>query len=58
MPESLVADAKHTMPLIDPEIIHRFEEERALTALKFDPVTVDIVEINLFAVCLLLFRVF
>jgi hypothetical protein len=50
MPDILVADANHTMPLIDSEIIYRFEEERALEALKFDPVTVDILEINLFAV--------
>jgi hypothetical protein len=46
------------MPFIDPETIHRFEEMRALEALKFDPVTVDVLEINLFPVRLLLFRVF
>jgi len=46
------------MPFIDPEIIHRFEEKRALEALKFNPITVDILEINLFTVRLLLFKVF
>jgi hypothetical protein len=46
------------MPLIDPEIIHRFEEKRALEVLTFDLVIVDILEINLFAVRLGLFRVF
>ena len=42
MPDTLVADANHTMRLIDPEIIYRFEAERALEGLRFDPVTVDI----------------
>jgi hypothetical protein len=46
------------MPSIDPEIIHRFEEERAFKALKFDPVTVDILEVNLIAVRFLFLMVF
>lgn len=45
------------MPFIDAEIIHQFEEERALKALKFDPVTVDILEVNLIAVRILLLLV-
>jgi len=58
MSDTLAADANHKTPLVDPEIIHRFEEERALKALKFDPVTVDILEINVFAVRLLPFKAF
>lgn len=46
------------MAFIDPEIIYRFEEERSLKALEFDPATVDILEINLFAVRFLFLRAF
>jgi hypothetical protein len=46
------------MAFIDPEIIHRFEEERLLNTLEFEPATVDVLEINLFAMCLLFLSVF
>jgi hypothetical protein len=46
------------MNFIDPEIIHRYEEERSLKALRFDPATVDILDINLFPVPSTLLNVF
>jgi hypothetical protein len=46
------------MAFVDPEIIHRFEEERALKALKFESAPVDILEVSLFAICLLFLRMF
>jgi len=38
------------MAFIDSEVIHRWEEEQALKALEFEPATVDVIEITLFAV--------
>jgi hypothetical protein len=46
------------MAFVDPEIIHRLEEERALKLLQFEPATVNVLEINLFAVRSLFLRVF
>jgi len=50
MVNSSVEDANFPIPSIDPEIIYRSEEERALNVLDFDPTTIDILEIDLFTV--------
>lgn len=46
------------MAFVDSEVIHRLEKERALKALEFEPATVDVLEITLFAVQFLILRVF